>query len=416
MKKNRFISIVVTLTMLLSSLSGLTAITANAEGETDAPALTDLKLMERYTATFSSWTAGTDVLETYDTDNWTYTGRVGKNGNYIDVKAEKDGVASGVLTFNNTTDSGAFYYKYSVRMTNTGARNTVSLCGVDDAVVLTSPMSDTSGYYAYTTVIDNETGKAYTYNAAGAVVNTVSFTGTVTGLKFASTANNLLISSFSYGKIVNVPELSSYTLFEKHSSTFSDWTAADGDLTSYDSDNWTKSGRLGINGNMVQIQAASGTLDDGELTYNKAADDGVFYYKYKVRMTGDKNQNTISLAGVNDAVVLVSPITDTSSTYEFTTVVDDNMAYTYDSTGNYVKTAEFTGKVTGLTFKSTSGKEIRIQEIHYGVMINPPALSDYVQVQEHKADFSTWTADDGDNTLTGYDETNWTASGRLGVT
>ena len=114
--------------------------------------------------------------------------------------------AQGWAEYTKTPASGSFYYTYRIRMVDTSGDHRISLSGITDGVIITSPLSSQSSYLTFTTVVDIYSRKAYTYDETGEIVSetVIPENEMVTGIKFEclnDTSKELLIDEFSTGAV-----------------------------------------------------------------------------------------------------------------------------------------------------------------------------------------------------------------------
>ncbi|MBQ8300433.1 MAG: hypothetical protein IJX57_00475, partial [Clostridia bacterium] len=201
MKNNRFISLILAIAMVLTSFTGLSAVSVAAEDI--APALSELDFTTSYTEMFEfETTTSSTVGAELKTENWTlsrddvFTIRTGDKAVSMDY-------GSRWAQYNQAAQSGLFYYKYKIRLYDETAGNqVVKLVGGNGTYsVVAGPVSSAT---EYTTVVDADNDVAYTYDATGSVIATTPFTDDViTGVKFdnesATNGKGFYIYDFYYG-------------------------------------------------------------------------------------------------------------------------------------------------------------------------------------------------------------------------
>ena len=193
MKKgySKFISLFIALTMILSSLSGLTIVTASAEGE---PSLSDWNLTSQYSEDFMSYTGVQDASVINDKANnaWTWSDASGftRGRGYQIYQNAFNMKWTRWVQYNipsgNTSDVIAFRYTIQTK----GATQYVSVVDSGNTEVALLDQTAASGEYkTFTTVVDKVKKKIYTFMPDG-TVDTKSYTGDiVNAIRFGNTSN-----------------------------------------------------------------------------------------------------------------------------------------------------------------------------------------------------------------------------------
>ncbi len=195
------------------------------------------------------------------------------------------------VQYNNSADTGAYYYTYKIQMYNsTEGAQLVKLVGADEYTVLASPVA-VGATYEFTTVVDPESGMAYTYDYNGELISSVNITGdTITGIKFQNTVNTnsnngFWIYDFYYGTIAANAEEPTINAAEAYDSTEDEAgfvatftaEAAVSSLTWYIDVNSTGYQKLTDDGVLPQIAQGStvkiGLIVSGLTDSNLTADD-----------------------------------------------------------------------------------------------------------------------------------------------
>lgn len=180
-----------------------TPATERPESVTDSLSYWDLSEAE-YTELFNfgdtailnerNWLYGSDTRHVTMAQN---------NGNYEYLQLKW---AQGWAEYTNVPADSSFYYTYKLRMTDTEGNHRVSLSGITDGTLLTSPLTSSGEYYTFTTVVDIYSRKAYTYDESGTIVNetVIPENESVTGIRFEclnDTARELFIDEFQMGLV-----------------------------------------------------------------------------------------------------------------------------------------------------------------------------------------------------------------------
>ena len=377
MKKgySKFISLFIALTMILSSLSGLTIVTASAEGE---PSLSDWNLTSQYSEDFMSYTGVQDASVINDKANnaWTWSDASGftRGRGYQIYQNAFNMKWTRWVQYNipsgNTSDVIAFRYTIQTK----GATQYVSVVDSGNTEVALLDQTAASGEYkTFTTVVDKVKKKIYTFMPDG-TVDTKSYTGDiVNAIRFGNTSNEndwvFLMNDFTYmteyssGGDENIPSLSDWELNAYYSTEFDYADQSDASVINADANNaWTWS------------DAAGFTLARGYKIYNKAFNmkwtrwtqyeipsesaTDVIAFRYTIQTKGATQYVSVVDSG-NTEVALLDQAAAASEYKTFTTVIDTatKKIYTFMPDGSVDTSKNYTGDtVKAIRFGNTSNE------------------------------------------------------------
>lgn len=379
-ENNRFVSFIVAMTMILSSLSGL-AITAAAEGE---PALSDWTLNEAaYTGDFTA--SSFDDFKTNNA-NWTFGNSAGGDFNASHATMDTSAKAlkilyNGTATYGIAPESGAYYYTYKIKMwSDTTDNQKVVLKGSSSDYTLLSTDS-TKPTYEVTTVVDTDNKKAYTYKVSdSSLLGTVDITegNPVAGISFECSNNqsqSIYVYSFKYGTVKTPNDLSDlkitpiYTGDFSTSFTLTTIAANEENTGTYNDNGWT------------QYRDGTATFETSpsalafkwnrwiEYRNSSTPASGRIAYKYKVKKETDAA--TVKIVGDSKEEIFSIPVT--SDAVEYTTVVDLDSKTAYTYTGNTLSstTTFITGNIKGIQFQNidnSNSNSFHLYEFIFGTV------------------------------------------------
>lgn len=355
---------------------------------------------------------GADVIQNWTFESKNSNGSVRADNTRVSVNTLGELIMTydGAAMYVRNAETGAYYYKYTISMSEDGEENNqiVKLIGVSDGTLFTSPNAGGT----FTTVISPSDNKAYTYDENGDIVSenmaTINNGEKVLGIEFRSANNsnkNIKVSNFSYGLIGDAKESKptpAPTLIPtstpkpiKVDSKLSDWDLNepsdkenfDGkNVSSLKSNGWsfgnTNTG-VAFNEKHVTINK-NGELEInwyGTATYGKTDENESFYYTYTVKTNDTSGIRSVKLSGADNSTLLVSGKEITAVAKTFTTIMDINSkkAYTYNTeTGDFINAVNISdfSSIRGITF--TGGTEntnvgMQVDNLSYGLVnVTPP--------------------------------------------
>lgn len=321
---------------------------------------------------------GTDAIS-----NWTFESKTSSGGTRADntrVSANNKGELTitydGAAIYTRSAETGAYYYKYTISMSEDGTGNnqTVRLTGITNGTLFTSPNAGGS----FTTVISPSDSKAYTYDESGDLVSestiTIGSGEKVTGIEFRSANNsnkNIKVSNFSYGLIGDAkepePPMLDTTLgewqtkFDNAAYTFEFDTTLTDEVIFGEKGIWVTDGTTGNQGDVWQRADKELTVlqirNGKSATLTKTPPVDVYYYTYNLYNNG---ANTVKLEGIADGIII--EFTANKAYTQYTTVVDtvNGKVYTYEGTDTETQPIKVNvigenEMISGITFASGGG-------------------------------------------------------------